>query len=439
MENIPKILLKKAEELERKTAEKYPALQPLAKQCFLNTMETTVTKLPDGSYFVITGDIPAMWLRDSAAQLKPYLKYAKEDAELRDILRSVIEKYTFYVNLDPYANAFNSADNGKCWEKDYTNFNSGWVWERKYEVDSLCAPLYLAHEYYAVTGDKSIFTPEFKKMIETVFTTFNREQYHGVSNEFSQWYLGEKSAYFFVRPNAWAPSDTLPMGGRGRPVNFTGMTWSGFRPSDDSCKFGYLIPANMMAVVALRKAAELLKAGGYNDPVFETDCLDKAAQIEDGIKTYGTVDHPKYGKIYAYETDGFGNYNLMDDANSPSLLAIPYLGYRSADDPVYQNTRRFVLSEDNPYYYSGKAARGVGSPHTPPRYIWHIGLCMQILTSTDPAEKEACLDMISRTHAGTNFMHEGFDVDDPAKFTRPWFAWANTLFAQMLEGEVDQA
>ena len=148
------------------------------------------------------------------------------------------------------------------------------------------------------------------------------------------------------------------------------------------------------------------------------------------------MDHPKYGKIYAYETDGFGNYNLMDDANSPSLRAIPYLGYRSAEDPIYQNTRRFVLSEDNPYYYSGKAARGIGSPHTPPRYIWHIGLSMQILTSTDPQEKQECLDTIARTHAGTNFMHEGFDVDDPSKFTRPWFAWANTLFAQMLEEEV---
>ncbi len=427
MKNIPKILLEKADELERRTGEKYPDLRPLAKQCFLNTVETTVTELPDGSYFVITGDIPAMWLRDSAAQLKPYLKYAGEDEKLRDILRSVIEKYTFYVNLDPYSNAFNSADNGNCWEKDNTDFMSGWIWERKYEVDSLCAPLYLSYEYHQATGDKAIFTPAFKKMIETIFETFTREQRHNM-----------ESSYFFQRPNAPVPSDTLPMNGRGRPVNFTGMTWSGFRPSDDACKFGFLIPANMMAVVALRRAAELLSAGGYNNPKLEGKCRDLAARIEDGIETYGIVDHPKYGKMYAYETDGFGNYNLMDDANSPSLLAIPYLGYRPADDPVYQNTRRFVLSEDNPYYYSGKAARGIGSPHTPPRYIWHIGLAMQILTSTDPEEKRECLAMIARTHAGTNFMHEGFDVDDPAKFTRPWFAWANTLFAQMLEGEVGQ-
>ena len=425
---IPKILLEKAEELEQKTGEKYPDLKPLAKQCFLNTIETTVTKLADGSSFVITGDIPAMWLRDSAAQLKPYVKYAGQDEDLKAILKSVIQKYAFYVNLDPYSNAFNSEvkESMGCGYEDHTDFESGWIWERKYEVDSLCAPLYLAHEYYGVTQDKSIFTEEFRLMIQRIVRTFRIEQNHG-----------EDSQYWFVRDHAWAPSDTLPMNGQGRPVNYTGMTWSGFRPSDDSCKFGYLVPANMMAAVALKKAAELLEAG-IQDEALRADCLALSAEIEDGIEAYGIVDHPKYGKIYAYETDGYGNYNLMDDANSPSLLAIPYLGYRSAEDPVYQNTRRFVLSEDNPYFYSGKAAKGIGSPHTPPRYIWHIGLSMQILTSTDEAEKKECLETIARTHAGTNFMHEGFDVDDPSKFTRPWFAWANTLFAQMLEGEVER-
>lgn len=421
---IPKILLQKAQELEDRAREKLPGLAPLAKQCFLNTIETTVTQLEDGSYFVITGDIPAMWLRDSAAQLKPYVPYAKEDEDLQAILRSVIQKYTFYVRLDPYTNAFNSRPQNGYTEDDRSNFQSGWIWERKYEVDSLCAPLYLAHQYYQVTGDKSIFTEEFRLMIQTIADTFTTEQRH------------DRSPYWFVREHAWAPSDTLPMNGRGRPVNFTGMTWSGFRPSDDSCKFGYLIPSNMMAAVALDYAGELLQAG-FEDPALEARCKSLAAEIRDGIETYGVCDHPKYGRIYAYETDGFGNYNLMDDANSPSLLSIPYIGYKPAEDPIYQNTRRFVLSQDNPYYFVGKAAKGIGSPHTPPRYIWHIGLVMQILTSLDPAEKRECLDMLARTHAGTNYMHEGFDADDPARFTRPWFAWANTLFAQMLEREVD--
>lgn len=421
---IPKILLQKARELEDRAREKLPGLAPLAKQCFLNTIETTVTQLEDGSYFVITGDIPAMWLRDSAAQLKPYVPYAKEDEDLQAILRSVIQKYTFYVRLDPYTNAFNSRPQRGYTEDDRSNFQSGWIWERKYEVDSLCAPLYLAHQYYQVTGDKSIFTEEFRLMIQTIADTFTTEQRH------------DRSPYWFIREHAWAPSDTLPMNGRGRPVNFTGMTWSGFRPSDDSCKFGYLIPSNMMAAVALDYAGELLQAG-FEDPALEARCESLAAEIRDGIETYGVCDHPKYGRIYAYETDGFGNYNLMDDANSPSLLSIPYIGYKPAEDPIYQNTRRFVLSQDNPYYFVGKAAKGIGSPHTPPRYIWHIGLVMQILTSLDPAEKRECLDMLARTHAGTNYMHEGFDADDPARFTRPWFAWANTLFAQMLEREVD--
>ena len=392
---IPKILLQKARELEDRAREKLPGLAPLAKQCFLNTIETTVTQLEDGSYFVITGDIPAMWLRDSAAQLKPYVPYAKEDEDLQAILRSVIQKYTFYVRLDPYTNAFNSRPQNGYTEDDRSNFQSGWIWERKYEVDSLCAPLYLAHQYYQVTGDKSIFTEEFRLMIQTIANTFTTEQRH------------DCSPYWFVREHAWAPSDTLPMNGRGRPVNFTGMTWSGFRPSDDSCKFGYLIPSNMMAAVALDYAGELLQAG-FEDPALEARCESLAAEIRDGIET-----------------------------NSPSLLSIPYIGYKPAEDPIYQNTRRFVLSQDNPYYFVGKAAKGIGSPHTPPRYIWHIGLVMQILTSLDPAEKRECLDMLARTHAGPNYMHEGFDADDPARFTRPWFAWANTLFAQMLEREVD--
>lgn len=419
---IPKILLQKAQELEERARGAFPDLAPLAKQCFLNTIETTVTQLEDGSYFVITGDIPAMWLRDSAAQLRPYVKYAKEDPDLQEILRSVLQKYTFYVNLDPYANAFNSEPKAGYSDHDHSNFQSKWIWERKYEVDSLCAPLYLAHQYFEATGDRSIFTEEFRMMVQTIAQTFLTEQRH------------DRSPYWFVREHC-PKSDTLPFA-KGRPVNTTGMTWSGFRPSDDACKFGYLIPSNMMAAVAMDKAVDLLLAGDYQDPALVDRCKILGDEIRDGIETYGIYHHPKYGKIYAYETDGFGNYNLMDDANSPSLLSIPYLGYKPAEDPIYQNTRRFVLSEENPYYFVGKAAKGVGSPHTPHRYIWHIGLIMQILTSTDPAEKRECLEALARTHAGTSFMHEGFDADDPTKFTRPWFAWANTLFAQMLEQEV---
>lgn len=415
----PEILIRKADELQKKMETVFPALAPLAKQCFLNTIETTTEELEDGSYFVITGDIPAMWLRDSAAQLKPYIKYAAEDEDLRKILRGVIEKHAFYVNLDPYSNAFNTKPTKDSW-KDNTDFEHELIWERKYEVDSLCASIYLAYEYYKYTNDDKIFTPEFERMLETITDHFIKEQHHA-----------ENSTYFFEREDAVA-SDTLPFGGYGRPVNFTGMTWSGFRPSDDSCIFNYLVPSNMMAVVAMKYAAELAETG-FNNEILAKKCRKLSSEIDDGIKNYAIYVHPKYGKIYAYETDGFGNYNLMDDANSPSLMAAPYLGYCDKEDEIYQNTRKFILSKDNPYYYEGKVAKGVGSPHTPKNSIWHIALTMQILTSNNKEEILECLDMLSKTHAGTNFMHESFNVDDPTIFSRTWFAWANTLFAQMLE------
>lgn len=227
-------------------------------------------------------------------------------------------------------------------------------------------------------------------------------------------------------------TDTLPLHGHGRPVNPCGMTWSGFRPSDDCCTFGYLIPSNMMAVVALGYAAEIAERV-YNDSALADECRILKEDIEDAVEVYGVLNHPKYGRIYAYETDGYGNYNLMDDANSPSLLAIPYFGYRNPDNEIYRNTRRFILSEDNPYYFKGKYADGIGSPHTPDGYIWHISLIMQILTSTDREEIMRCLEMPAKTHAGTCFMHESFNADNPGEYTRGWFAWANTLFAQMLE------
>jgi meiotically up-regulated gene 157 (Mug157) protein len=215
----------------------------------------------------------------------------------------------------------------------------------------------------------------------------------------------------------------------GMPVQYTGMTWSGFRPSDDACTFGYLIPSNMFAAVALGHVAEIAERV-LKDVYLAKDALALKEEIEYGIETYGTVLHPKYGKIYAYETDGFGNHNLMDDANVPSLLSIPYIGYKPKDDEVVRNTRRFVLSRDNPYFYEGRAARGIGSPHTPDRYVWHIALAMQALTSEDPDEARTLIETCVNTDADTGYMHEGFHVDDPGRFTRSWFAWANSLFAE---------
>ena len=227
------------------------------------------------------------------------------------------------------------------------------------------------------------------------------------------------------------PTDTLPRAGRGTETAYTGMVWSGFRPSDDRCTFGYLIPANMFAVVALGNLSEMAREVYADDSLVASAGLLRQ-QIDEGIQTGGMVEHPRHGWIYAYETDGLGNYNLMDDANVPSLLSVPYLGYRPATDPAYQRTRRFILSTDNPYYYEGAYARGVGSPHTPPGFIWPLALAMQGLSSLDRSEQEELACMLAATTGGTASMHESFHPDDPTRFTRSWFAWANGLFGELV-------
>lgn len=394
----------------------YPKLAPMVSQCFLNTMETTLKRLDDGNFFVITGDIPAMWLRDSSAQMKHYIPFAVDDGELQAVFEGVIAQQVKCINIDPYANAFNSEENGNGFSDDETDMNP-YVWERKYEVDSLCGPVFLAYEFWKATGNTNCFTDEFLRALGQIYNTFKLEQHH------------EKSLYRFYRPNT-DTIDTLPKGGTGGPVGYTGMTWSGFRPSDDVCTYGYLIPSNMMAVEALNYAAEIIDTI-YKNKAMADKFIGLSGEIRYGIEKYGVVDHHKYGKIYAYETDGLGNYNLMDDANSPSLLASPYIGFCKKTDEIYQNTRRFILSDKNKYFFSGKFGRGIGSPHTPKNYIWHISVIMQILTSTDEEEILSCLEVLANTTANTNFMHESFDVDEPENFTRSWFAWANSIFAEM--------
>ncbi|MBQ5956832.1 MAG: glycoside hydrolase family 125 protein [Clostridia bacterium] len=417
MEKIPQILLDKAEELEQYYARVFPGLAPLAGRCFLNTVETTVKKTERG-YFVITGDIPAMWLRDSSAQVSPYIRYAVEDMELREMLEGIIEKQAELVIRDPYANAFMESDEDvSIWVTDSTEMRKG-VWERKYEVDSLCAPVYLAWKYWKETGREDIFNDKWKAMALEILRVFRMEQHH------------EKSEYSFER-FGFPETDTLPCKGRGNPVGYTGMVWSGFRPSDDRCIYGYLIPSNMMATVAMSRLEEILEKV-YRDSRTAREAKTLADEIEEGIRRFGIVEDPDFGKVFAYETDGLGNYVMMDDANSPSLLSVPYIGYRSPDDELYVNTRKLILSEKNPFFYTGKYAKGMGSPHTKKGYVWHIGLIMQAMTSNDRDEIREMLSMIAATHAGTNYMHESFDPDDPSNFSREWFAWANTFFAELL-------
>ena len=385
--------------------------------CFMNTLETTVERLDDGSTYVITGDIPAMWLRDSTGQVKHYLKFANEFDEIKKLIMGLIKRQAMYINIDPYANAFNKEPNNKGHVHDITKRNP-WIWERKYEIDSLCYPIHLAYLFWKETGITQHFDDDFKKAAKTILALWKNEQKH------------ETSDYRFKRLLC-SETDTLQNNGKGLPVNYTGMTWSGFRPSDDRCKYGYLIPSNMFAVVALRYIKEIASEI-YKDVNLQNEADVLRQQIDDGIKKYGIVEHPKYGKIYAYEVDGFGNYILMDDANVPSLLSIPYIGYSENDDPIYINTRKFILSKDNPYYYEGRYAKGVGSPHTPKGFIWPMSLIIQALTSNIDKDVQDIIKVLLNTDAGTNYMHESFDPNNPKKYTRYWFAWANSLFAELI-------
>lgn len=393
-----------------------PRWSEVFSNCFDNTLETTVKLTEAEDIFVITGDIPAMWLRDSSAQIKPYLVIANQDPKIKGMIQGLLERQVKCILIDPYANAFNETENGACYHQDITEMN-GWIWERKYEVDSLCYPIELAYLLWKKTGETNHFTKEFKQAAETIIKLFKTEQRH------------ENSTYRFERFGE-RPEDTLSNDGLGEPCGYTGMTWSGFRPSDDSCTFNYLVPANMFAVVILGYLAEI-----FEEIYHEKTAVEEANQLKEeinrGIEEWGIVEH-EGKKVYAYEVDGLGNYVLMDDANVPSLLAAPYLGYCEIDDAIYQQTRAVLLSEKNPYYYEGNYLKGIGSEHTPKEYVWPIALAIQGLTTNKKAEKIEMLNKLVETEAGTNYMHEGINVNNPNEYTREWFSWANMMFCELL-------
>lgn len=406
--------------------EKYShKLSQLYRNCYPNTLETATEIMPDGSVFVLTGDIPAMWLRDSTAEVSHYIPLAKDNEDIRDIIKGVIKRQRMYITLEPYANAYKKEPNDHREFDDYP-LNHPIVWERKYEIDSLCYPVRLAYLYWKATGDNSVLGADFLESTKITVNLWRTEQHHF-----------EKSPYRFSRNNC-PYQDTLHNNGMGEPVEYTGMTWSGFRPSDDACRYGYLVASNMFAVVVLGYLSEMLSAAYPEEKELVAECSSLKADIEKGISEFAVVDHEKHGKIYACEVNGKGDYFLFDDANVPSLLSAPYLGFCGYDDEIYRNTRNFILSNDNPYYYEGKFAKGVGSPHTPEGYIWHIALSMQGLTSNNHAEIREILHMLETTDGGTGYMHEGFDANDPDTFTRSWFSWSCALFAELVEKAVDE-
>lgn len=393
-------------------------LGEIFEKCFLNTINTTIKRMDDNTTYVLTGDIPAMWLRDSVCQVRPYLVLANEDKEIADMIEGLVERQFRYILVDPYANAFNENANNKGHQSDLTQMKPQ-IWERKYEIDSLCFPIQLSYLLYKNTGRTSQFNETFVKGVKEIIKLWKVEQNHE-----------ENSPYTFERLDC-RQLDTLSRSGKGPIHKETGMTWCGFRPSDDACQYSYLVPSNMFVVVVLNYVVEIAN-NILNDNELAQSAKDLASEINEGIQKYAVYSHPRCGDIYAYEVDGLGNYNLMDDANLPSLLAIPYLGYADMNDEKYINTRNFILSTENPYYHIGKYASGVGSPHTPEGYIWHISLAMQGLTTDDINKKKELLDIMKNTDAGTYLMHEGFNPDNPDMFTRDWFSWANMMFCELV-------
>lgn len=399
-----------------------PKLKWMFENCYPNTLDTTVKfqmkgKKPDT--FVITGDIEAMWLRDSSAQVWPYLQLLKQDKELQLLVAGLINRQAQCILLDPYANAFNDGPKGSYWETDNTQHMIKELHERKWEIDSLCYPIRVAYYYWLLTGDTSVFDTDWHNAMQLVVKTFKEQQRKDG--------LGP---YSFTR-DCDRPTDSQINGGFGAPVKPVGLIVSAFRPSDDATQYGFLIPSNMFAVVSLRQLAEI-ENKVYGNADFAGQCLDLASEVDEAIQKYGVVNHPVAGKIYAFEVDGFGNSLCMDDANVPSLLGAPYLGYCKADDSLYQNTRKFVWSDNNPYFFKGKAGEGIGGPHVGLNYAWPMSIIMKGLTTGNVAELKECLTLLRNTDGDTGFMHESFHVDNPAKFTRSWFAWTNTLFGELI-------
>ncbi len=414
-------------------AEEQAQLEAMFRLALANTDKQLVMEA-DGTAYVKTGDIPAEWLRDSSAQMRPYLFFAAADEEAREKLKAVIERQALYIAVDPYANAFR--DDFKVWTRDF-------------ELDSLSYPILLAWTYWKVTGDASVFTPAVKAGFDAALKTMETEQDHDAKSAYSHPGMGKN------------------------PVGRTGMIWSSHRPSDDACQYNFLIPSQIQAVQALAALAEMETFMGRKDMAARAQKL--GGEVHAGIENFGIVEHPKHGRIYAYEVDGLGRANLMDDANIPSLLSIPYFGYASEKDPVYAATRKFVLSEDNPYFYSGhfkgQEVSGIGSPHTPATMIrslgrlaeglvtrkpaeqlgtlkmifskvvhphkrkgliWPLSHLAQGLTTKDPDEQMSALKMLLASDSGDHRLHESYLPDNPKVFTRKDFGWPNALFAEFV-------
>lgn len=403
-----------------------PKLRWMFGNCYPNTLDTTVTLTTVGGgpdAFVATGDIPCLWLRDSAAQLRPYLHLVRGDAALRTLFRGLIGRQARSILIDPYANAFMqdpAARTNLEWAlNDHTTMKPG-VAERKWEVDSLCYFLRLGHGYWQATRDPAPFSTEWRQAARAVVRTLREQQRMD----------GGNGPYRFQRTSS-NPTETLAVAGWGPMARPTGLIRSGFRPSDDACTYPYLIPANLFAATVLRELAGMLGAMRV-EPDLAADAAALAGEVDAALIAHGRMRLVSGEEVWAYEVNGYGDAIFMDDANVPSLSALAYLGCVAGDDPLWRRTAAAAWSDRNPWFARGKAGEGIGGPHVGPGQVWPMSMIVRALTARDDATIRLMLRQLRDTDAGTGLMHEAFDITDPATFTRHWFAWVNGLFGEML-------
>ena len=407
-----------------------PQLAWLFENCYPNTLDTTaelgmVDGQPDA--FVITGDIDALWLRDSSAQLQTYVHLTPKDAGLRLLFHGLIQRQARCILIDPYANAFMkdpAARSSLPAISDRTDMKPG-VAERKWEIDSLCYPMRLAHAYWTATRDKAPFDALWAKAMALAVATLREQQRKD-----------GPGAYHFQRVDK-SPTETLMFDGYGAPTRKVGLIHSGFRPSDDACLYPFLIPSNLFAVSVLRKIATVHREA-RGDNAAATDAEALAAEVEAALKAHALIDDGKGGQVWAYEIDGFGNWVFMDDANVPSLSGLPLIDVVDRNDPIFLRTAALAWSDRNPYFFKGTAAEGIGGPHIGLDMIWPMSIVARAMNADDDATILQCLRWLKTTHGGTGFMHESFHKDDPKNFTRSWFAWANALFGQLIVEVADK-
>ncbi|KAL2173887.1 Six-hairpin glycosidase-like protein [Thermothelomyces heterothallicus CBS 202.75] len=385
--------------------------------------------------FIITGDILAEWLRDSANQLKPYQALAKKDPAIFNLILGAINTQSEYVIQSPYCNAFQPPPisglpvsyNGQD-DAVHPIYEPGFVFECKYELDSLAHFLALGNEFHRHTGSRAFLNSRWYKAVDTILSVLRAQSESTFDPETGSY---QHNIYTFQR-NTNTGTETLSLKGIGNPLNNgTGLVRSAFRPSDDATIFGFFIPANAQMAVELGRTAAILRDSAADAELAET-LEDWSKRITEGIWEHGVVSHRKYGDVFAYEVDGYGSALLMDDANYPSLLALPLMGFVSADDPVYRNTRRMLLEKTgNPYFLTGKEFRGIGGPHIGLSNAWPMSLLVQAQTSDDDEEIMGCLQLVLES-SKLGLIHESVNVNLAQSYTRSWFAWANGVFAETI-------